>query len=415
MVRPGLIMTPSDRLFQDARDRVKVEALAGVKLARLGIRLRGQCPVCKAGKGKLKDGPFWIDLGKQIWGCFAGQGDCERGGDAVRLEQLLRGGSPREAAERILGPGYHAPAEAEIVGPTARSAPRGPTGEPDAKAASAARLWREGRRVSAGSLVDLYLAARGLDDAVRAVMCAELRFHPEAFWGVIEDPARLPPGANTIRLRSGETGLLLPAMLAAPETPEGRTGGVHATYLRRDGSGKARLSPAKRMLGPQQGHGRPGGAWLSPRSGAFAGRPLIVGEGIETVGSAAALYYRQTGQVPRMAAALSLGALSGGWLADAKGRYDVDQPEADPGRPAFTWPGSGEVWVAVDRDMSPVEVTVRGPGGRRRKRRLEADDRARVSGSLAVQAWRREGAVSARVIAPGAGRDFNDELREGAG
>lgn len=408
-------MTHSDRLFQEARDRVKVEALAGVKLARLGFRLRGQCPVCKAGKGKLKDGPFWVDPGKQTWGCFAGQGDCERGGDAVRLEQLLHGGSPREAAERILGPGYQAAAEAEIVGPSARAAARDPGGESDAKAASAARLWREGRRVSAGSLVDLYLAARGLDEAVRAVMRAELRFHPEAFWGVVEDPSRLPPGANTIRLRSGEAGLLLPAMLAAPETPEGRTGGVHATYLKRDGSGKARLSPAKRMLGPQQGHGRPGGAWLSPRGGDFAGRPLIVGEGLETVGSAATLHVRRTGEVPRMAAALSLGAFSGGWLADAKGRYDVDQPEADPGRPAFTWPDAGEVWLAVDRDMSPVEVTVRGPGGRRRKRRLEADDRARVSGSLAVQAWTCAGAVSARVIAPGAGRDFNDELREGAG
>lgn len=105
MVRPGLIMTPSDRLFQDARDRVKVEALAGVKLARLGFRLRGQCPVCKAGKGKLKDGPFWIDPGKQIWGCFAGQGDCERGGDAVRLEQLLRGGSPARRQSAFWGRG----------------------------------------------------------------------------------------------------------------------------------------------------------------------------------------------------------------------------------------------------------------------------------------------------------------------
>ncbi len=402
----------SDDLFDRAREAVKVSDVAGGKLGRVGIRLRGPCPVCKAGQGKLKDGPFWIDDDKGRWGCFAGQGDCERGGDAIRLEQLLRGGTPREIAERFAGPGYQAPRRAEIVhkatGPRTRTA----TDDDARKAESAARLWREALAASAGSLVDRYLAARGLGEAVRAVMCAELRFHPLAFYGVVPDDVVLPPGSKTIALNGGQRGLVMPAMVAAARTPEGRTGGVHVTFLKADGSGKARVRRAKMMLGPQTGHGRPGGAWLSPSSGEWAKRPLIVGEGIETTGSAAELWFREHGDVPRMAAALSLRALSGGWASDDRGRYDVDAPAADPDSPAFTWPDAGAVMIAVDRDMSPITVPVRGMGGGRRKRRLDADDRARVCGALATQAWTAAGANRVRTLSPPPAMDFNDYLGE---
>lgn len=409
---------PAD-LFDRAREAVSVSDVAGGKFGRVGHRLRGPCPVCKAGEGKLKDGPFWIDDGIGRWGCFAGQGDCERGGDAIRLEQLLRGGTPREIAERFAGPGYVAPQRAEIVhkasGPTKAEAP---TDEDARKAESAARLWKDSRPVSAGSLVDLYLTARGLGEAVRAVMRVELRYHPEAFYGVLPD-GMTPLFGKVVDLSGGRRGLLLPAMVAAARTPEGRTGGVHQTFLKADGSGKARVKRAKSMLGPQNGHGRPGGTWLSP-SGREAGRdewlnrPLIVGEGIETTGSAAEIHYRRTGEVPRMAAALSLRALAGGWATDDRGRYDVDAPAADLERPAFTWPDAGEVWPAVDRDMSPITVPVRGAGGGKRKRTLTADDRARVCGALATQHWTAAGANPVRVIAPPAGMDFNDWLKGGA-
>jgi hypothetical protein len=409
---------PAD-LFDRAREAVSVSDVAGGKFGRVGHRLRGPCPVCKAGEGKLKDGPFWIDDGIGRWGCFAGQGDCERGGDAIRLEQLLRGGTPREIAERFAGPGYVAPQRAQIVhkatGP-ARSA--APTDEDAKKAESAARLWKESRPVSVGSLVDQYLSARGLGDAVRAVMRAELRYHPEAFYGVLPE-GMTPLFGKVVDLSGGRRGLLLPAMVAAARTPEGRTGGVHQTFLKADGTGKARVKRAKSMLGPQNGHGRPGGAWLSP-SGREAGRdewlkrPLIVGEGIETTGSAAEIHYRRTGEVPRMAAALSLRALAGGWATDDRGRYDVDAPAADMDRPAFTWPDAGEVRPAVDRDMKPITVPVRGAGGGKRKRTLTADDRARVCGALATQHWTAAGANPVRVIAPPAGMDFNDWLKGGA-
>lgn len=414
-------MTDLSELFDLARQAVKVSDVAGGKLGRVGHRLRGQCPVCKAGEGKVKDGPFWVDDAKGKWGCFAGQGDCERGGDAVRLEQLLRGGSPREIAERFAGPGYTPPQRAQVVeGSAARSRPdETPTDADGRKALHAARIWKEARAVSPGSLVDLYLAARGLGEAVRAVLRGEVRYHPEVFYGVVPEGVRLPEGAQTRALRDGRLGLLLPAMIVAVRTPEGRTGGIHQTFLRADGSGKARVKRPKSMLGPQAGHGRPGGALLSPMDGEWRDRPLINGEGIETVGSAAELYFRERGAVPRMTAALSLRALSGGWLSDDRGRYDVDAPTADFSVPAFTWrypdgSGAGEVWNAVDRDMKPVTVPVRGMGGGRRNRRMTSDDRARVCGALATQQWQAAGANPVRTISPPAGMDFNDFLGESA-
>ena len=404
-------MTGLTPLLDQARAAVRVSDVAGGKMGRVGVRLRGACPVCNAGQGKTKDGPFWIDDAKGRWGCFAGQGDCARGGDAIRLEQLLRGGTAREIAERFAGPGYRPPQRAEVVGRAPAARPKAVDDGDARKAETAARIWREARPAHAGALVDQYLAARGIGEAVRAVMRAEVRYHPEVFYGVVPDGVTLPPGSRTTALSGGRVGLVMPAMVTPPRTPEGRTGGVHLTFLKADGSGKARVKRAKLMLGPQTGHGRPGGTWLSPAAGR---EPLIVGEGIETVGSAAEIQFRQTGRVPRMAAALSLRALSGGWAHDDRGRYDVDAPAADPERPAFTWPDAGEVWLAVDRDMTPVPVTVRGPGGRSVQRMLSADDRARICGSLATQHWQAAGANPVRVIAPPAGLDFNDHLNGSA-
>lgn len=403
-------MTPEREVFDLARQAVKVSDVAGGKFGRVGHRLRRECPICGAGKGKTKDGPFWVDDAKGRWGCFAGSGECARGGDAIRLEVLLRGGTAREAAERFAGPGYRPPQRAEVTAKAARRE-RSPDEADARKAETAARIWSECRAVAPGSLVDLYLAARGIGEAVRAVMRGEVRYHPEVFYGVVPEGLALPSGARTTALGGGRRGLILPAMVLAPRTPTGRTGGVHLTFLQADGSGKARVKRAKMMLGPQTRAGVPGLAWLSPDGGGWRARPLINGEGVETVASAAEFEFRATGVVPRMTAALSLRALTGGWKSDDRGRYDVDAPAADPERPAATWPDAGEVRNAVDRDMTPVPVMARGLGGGMRRRMLSSDDRARISGALAGQAWRAAGANPVRMISPPAGMDFNDFLK----
>lgn len=380
-------------LFERARD-ADLESVAGVRLFRVGQRLRGECPVCGASKGKRAGGAFWWSPQHRRWGCFAGGGECAQGGDVVRLEQLLRGGSAREAAERLAGPAAPLPGRAlaaSAVRPDARCDAPEPVRAPAAargRPSMAARLADEGRR-ALGTLAERYFAARGIDERLARQALSQLVFNPRAFWGYPDE---------------GAAAVFAPALVARLTTADGPTGGVHATYLAADGRGKARLDPAKRMWGEQKRGGVPGCAWLIGPDGEG---PLIVAEGIESALSAAQIY----GQRCRVAAALSLGALQGGWLADTFGRYSVEAPQSDPERPAFTWPDAGEVLIAIDRDMAPVRVKVRGPGGRTVRQVLDGEARARVCGALAVQAWRRAGAESVRVIAPPPGLDFNDWLK----
>jgi putative DNA primase/helicase len=85
----------------------------------------------------------------------------------------------------------------------------------------------------------------------------------------------LPPPAalRWAPLCAHPTGVCLPAMVAAIRDLSGRGVGVHRTYLRPDGSGKADVEPTKAMLGKATGCA----VRLAEASGT-----LLVGEGIET-------------------------------------------------------------------------------------------------------------------------------------
>ncbi|WP_374578313.1 CHC2 zinc finger domain-containing protein [Phenylobacterium sp.] len=382
-------MTAAPDPFELARS-ADIEAVAGeVRLFRAGQRMRGECPICGASKGKRNGGAFSIDPEARTFHCFA----CGEGGDVIRLEQLLRGGSLREAAGRLAGTNV-APAGVRAARPPPR--PRTPADQETSGDRMARALWREAAPTIAGTLAATYLQHRGIAADIVALVGRRLRFHPSAPWGWSEERR------DWVRA---------PAMLARVDTSAGPTGGLHATYLAPDGRGKARLEPAKRMWGRQAGRdGRPGGAWLigAEVSAAIARSPLVVGEGIESTLSAVQLQ----GRPCRAVAALSLGHLQGGALKDRWGRIDPAMMSADPEAPAFTWPDAGEVLIAVDRDMSPIEVKVRAHMGGTLRRRLSADERARICAGLAIQHWRAAGASAARAIAPAAGRDFNVELQE---
>ncbi len=136
---------------------------------------------------------------------------------------------------------------------SSRTAPRRlPTTEPDrddAKRSEAALAIWQSATPADGTLVETYLASRGLD---------------------------LPP-PPTLRFHAGlkhPSGGIWPAMVAlvtrgADDTPLA----IHRTFLARDGGGKAPVDPQKMMLGPCRG----GAVRL-----AEPGDVLMVGEGIET-------------------------------------------------------------------------------------------------------------------------------------
>lgn len=447
-------MKPRDPLFELAEDRADIwDVAAGLKLYRAGRTFRGPCPINNCSEKKKADGAFWVDRNIQRFGCFACECQRDLGGDAVALEHALRGRAGetiRHTAARLAGVDLDKwdaeqratddefkPAQG-VTGAGLKPSDRTRAPDPEAEqrrrerearravqdereadrdawiAALAGRLWREAAP-AAGSPVELYLRERGIVGRALELGLQQLRYHPAAYYSGREEKA-----------------LRLPAMIGLIVAPLGvmaqPTGGVHVTYLAEGGDlvwRKAPVDRAKTVWGPPQlspsammaGDDRPdrwGGVWLTPPTGVG---PLIVGEGIESVLSAAVL----AGEPVRAVAALSLGALQGGWLADQWGRYDCDAPRADPEQPAFTWPEPeaapwGEVRICVDRDMKPIAKKARKPTGGTWKRPLDSEDRARICGGLARQHWERSmglpaGANGVRVWGPAPGRDFNDELR----
>lgn len=371
-------------LFREAR-RADIEAVAGVKLWRAGKRLRGPCPVCGGGKGKTVDGPFSADPHQGVFKCWK----CEKGGDVVTLEHMLRS-RPEEtladAARRLIGSERQRP----VADPVRAELKLAVSSEGNA----AERIWREAKP-AIGTLAERYFTIRGITGDLVSSALARLRYHPRVFHSF-----------------DGPRPIHAPAIVGQVTTPDGPTGGIHVTYLDAHTGSKSSLRPAKKMIGPQTLNGKRGGLWLTSVG---AKGPLVVGEGIETTLSAAILV---VGGPCRVVAALSLGSLQGGWLPDKWGRFDPGLVSADPEKPSFTWPAPAVrpwpvVYIAVDRDMSPVPIKSKGIfDGKTIQRVLTGEERAQVCGALAAAHWRASGSENVKVIAPRAGRDFNDELRE---
>ncbi len=105
----------------------------------------------------------------------------------------------------------------------------------------------------AGTPAQTYLEARGIAGMQFNKLRRTLRFHPSAL--------------------HGPTGQHLPAMLAQIRGPKGEPLGIHRTFLRPDGSGKADVPSAKMMLGPSSG----GAVRFGPDN-----RVIALAEGIET-------------------------------------------------------------------------------------------------------------------------------------
>lgn len=134
--------------------------------------------------------------------------------------------------------------------PIARRTPREckPDRNDGRRTEEALAIWQSAKPAP-GTLVETYLASRGIDLPPPDT----LRFHPRL---------KHPSGSSW------------PAMLAL--VTNGRDGtpiAIHRTFLARDSNGKAPIDPQKMMLGPCRG----GAVRLAEPRGA-----LMVGEGIET-------------------------------------------------------------------------------------------------------------------------------------
>ncbi|MFN6953780.1 MAG: toprim domain-containing protein [Acetobacteraceae bacterium] len=206
-------------------DAASIAARFGLR--RTGSAWSGTCPACGYnGTLSLTDRD-----GRALWHCHS----CQDGAGIAR-------------AIGLRSEGYAAP---NPPNPPNRPA------APDHRDA-ARRLWDQAAPI-AGTTAERYLAARGL----AGFASPALRFLPDQ--------------------RHAPTGSRWPVMLAACTCPtSGELRAVHRTFLARDGRGKAPVDPAKMTLGPT------GGAVIRLAE-PEAGKPLVIGEGIESSASAGLL------------------------------------------------------------------------------------------------------------------------------
>jgi hypothetical protein len=165
----------------------------------------------------------------------------------------------------------------------------------------------------------------------------------------------LPPTLRYAVLKHTDTGLMLPAMVAAVQAPDRSICGLHRTYLRADGQGKAPVTKPRKMLGRFMG-----GAIRF----AAAGPEMAIGEGIETT-----LSYAQATGIPSWAAICTSGM-----------RAIVLPP----------LPMAAVVHLLIDLDPAGEEAA-----------------------QAAADRLSREGR-KVKLARPVVGKDFNDALREAA-
>jgi putative DNA primase/helicase len=139
------------------------------------------------------------------------------------------------------------PRSLSAIAPRARVGPEAAEDEARRSAAALA-IWHSAKPPQ-GTLVEIYLASRGL----HLPLPTALRFHTG-----LKHPS----------------GGIWPVMVAlVKNVADGTPLAIHRTFLDRDGNGKATVEPQKMMLGPCRG----GAVRLAP-----PGHILMVGEGIET-------------------------------------------------------------------------------------------------------------------------------------
>ncbi len=269
-----------------------------LQLRRQGRDLRGDCPACGYA------GTFSVTTkeGRAVWWCASCQ-------DQRAVTAAVRA---------AMGQDWRPPPQAKA---------RTPEGA-DTRSARAVEPW-ERAQPFLGSPAEAYLAGRGLP----GIDSPALRYTPAA---------RHPNVSGTY-----------PALLAlVVATATGEPVAVHRTYLRPDGSGKAGLDPAKASKGPIRG----GAIMLDTPE---AGRPLVIGEGIET--------------------SLSAGVLLGvpAWAAIAAGNLANIIPPRDV----------AEMLIAADPDE---------PGQR--------------AAEAAAKRWKARGTPVRIITPPTPGQDFNDLL-----
>jgi phage/plasmid primase-like uncharacterized protein len=199
----------------------------------------------------------------------------------------------------------------------------------------AEKVWR-GSGPVLGTAAAVYLDVRGV---AHLATCRELRFRLDC-----------PHPTGTIERR-----VRLPALVAAVRDVDGKFLGVHRTFLRRDGTGKADIEPQKASLGPVCG----GAVRLAPIEEVLAAGELVLGEGIETSASAGLLM-----RLPAWAA-ISAGNLAKGVVLPSTIRKVIIAADRDPPDEKGRRPGQDAAraaWLRFRRQGRAVRIATPNEG-----------------------------------------------------
>jgi hypothetical protein len=250
----------------------------------LTVALRGEwhgsygmapCPICQPERRKDQRG---LSLSNGMCGILLVR--CFKGGCNFRDIAVAAGIYPGS---------YRAPNPSLIAKRLAEE-----NAKTEKRAGQALRLWQEAEPIK-GTLAETYLRGRG----ITCPLPDTLRFAPSCWHASAQH---------------------LPALVAMVEGSDAFA--VHRTYLREDGSGKAKVNPPKAMLG------RVGGGAVRLSEG---DRKLVVAEGIETALSLASGLLRTPVTIW---AALSTSGLRGLDLPEKPGRMTIASDGDKAGREA---------------------------------------------------------------------------------
>jgi hypothetical protein len=307
----------------EQRHTVSIEAIKDGLLGRLDDLIHRLAPpapgsftdhdgrffTLNPGRADRSVGSFWI----HTRGAMAGRWvDMATGGkgDAIDLFALSLNLGPADAireARAFLGLETETPEmrrirEAAAVQARARRAAAEAEAKEKAKRRrrAAQGLWLSGQERIAGTPVEAYLTARGIDLGRLGRQPRSIRYHPECLY--FHQAERFDPETGEVLCGPDGKPLLdsvrqkLPAMVTAIVDGKGNHVATHRTYLARGADGiwrKAAVDTSKKVLGDFRGGCVRLSSGIGPRGGKAArlndcppGTRVYIAEGIETALSA---------------------------------------------------------------------------------------------------------------------------------